>query len=196
MMSVQVAMRQTPCFGEVSSGDGVVVVTRAHGALIVVIDVLGHGEVAALLAREMEGFIKGCPAASVAGLMEMVHQHFKGELGAAITMLSIDLERRQFQVVGVGNVMLRKHRLGKWFSFYAQSGVVCEMIPTLVPLEGSVEEHDLFIVTSDGIRENIPLEEEHSLSCWSPSQIAGYMMEHFAKHHDDATVVVARCHYG
>ncbi|MFB2862059.1 SpoIIE family protein phosphatase [Aeromonas sp. MdU4] len=195
-MPVQVAMRQSPCFGEVSSGDGVVVLTREQGALIVVIDVLGHGDSAALLAREMEMFIKECPVLSLTGLMEMVHQHFKGTLGAAITMLSIDFAKNLFQVVGVGNVLLRKHDCGKWVSFHAQSGIVCEMIPTLISHEGTFETHDLFIMTSDGIRENIPLEEELSLLYWSPSQIAGYMMDHFSKHYDDATVVVARCHNG
>ncbi|KUE80763.1 hypothetical protein ATO46_15275 [Aeromonas schubertii] len=195
-MSVQVAMRQTPCFGESVSGDGVVILNRERVVFIAVIDVLGHGEKAAQLAREMESFIKSCPAATVAGLMEMVHLHFQGALGAAITMLSIDLEENRFQTVGVGNVMLRKRGWGSWVSFHAQSGIVCEMIPTLLTQEGEVEPQALFIITSDGIRENIPLEEDPSLFLRSPSDIAGYMMEHFAKHHDDATVVVARCRHG
>lgn len=195
-MSVQIAMRQAPCFGESVSGDGVVILDREQTVLIVIIDVLGHGKTAAHLAREMESFIKTCPVAPVAGLMEMIHVHFKGTQGAAITMLNIDRPSRRFQVVGVGNVMLRKQEGEKWVSFHAQSGIVCEMIPTLRTQEGILDPQTLFIITSDGIRENIPLEEEPSLFMQSPSYIASYMMEHFAKYHDDATVVVIRCHYG
>ncbi|MGL4827889.1 MAG: SpoIIE family protein phosphatase [Vibrio sp.] len=192
-MKFDIAVRQVPYFGEIEAGDGYIIHQYESDLLIVIIDALGHGPKAANLARAMEIFLKEKANCDLDWLMQSLHQHFKGSLGAAVTMLHLDGAKGQFFGLGIGNTLVRRVN-GKAQSFFAQPGVVGEMLPTLRQFDGDFHQGDWFILTTDGIRENIDIHGEGLP--WarnSSSFIASHYMEYFSKHHDDATVIVVRC---
>ncbi|EMB51888.1 SpoIIE family protein phosphatase [Vibrio mimicus] len=194
-MNFDIAVRQVPYFGEPEAGDGYMVYQNEDDLLVVIIDALGHGPNAADLARAMERFLNEKANFDLTWLMQSLHEHFMGSLGAAVTMLHLDCRKNQFSGVGIGNNLLRKVNHSAQ-SFHAQPGVVGEMIPTLRQFQGTFQPEDWFILTTDGIRENLDLHEADVP--WAQSsalRMASYYMDHFSKHHDDATVIVVRCHH-
>ncbi len=97
-----------PCSGEYVSGDGAVIHEFEHGLLVVIIDVLGHGEKAAKTARAMESYIKELCSSDIVWLMEKVHEHFLTSQGAAMTMVYFDRLTHQLNGVAIGNTLLRR----------------------------------------------------------------------------------------
>ncbi|EEY99695.1 serine phosphatase RsbU regulator of sigma subunit [Vibrio sp. RC586] len=194
-MDFDIAVRQVPYFGEPEAGDGYLVYQNEDDLLVVIIDALGHGTHAAELARAMEKYLKEKANFDLTWLMKSLHERFLGSLGAAVTMLHLDSRNYQFSGIGIGNNLLRKVNR-RTQSFYAQPGIVGEMIPSLREFQGAFQPQDWFVLTTDGIRENLDLDEAGAP--WlqhSARQIASYYMEHFSKYHDDATVIVVRCHH-
>ncbi|KUI96660.1 SpoIIE family protein phosphatase [Vibrio sp. MEBiC08052] len=185
--------RCIPCLGESESGDGLLVRENDAGLMVAIIDVLGHGPEAARLAREMEGYLDGCFNTQLSDqlpqLLEQMHDYFRGSLGAAVTLVSFDIQTRCFQGVGVGNTLMRKCG-DDWISYFAQPGVVGEMIPTLNVFQGLFGNNERFLLTTDGIKENLDLRQCHFVQYRPLPQFASFLVEHFGKPHDDITVMV------
>ncbi|QMV15541.1 SpoIIE family protein phosphatase [Vibrio spartinae] len=185
--------RCIPCLGESESGDGVLVRENDSGLMVAIIDVLGHGPEAARLAREMEGYLDACfhtqSADELPRRLEQMHDYFRGSLGAAVTLVFFNLQTRCFQGVGVGNTLMRKCG-DDWRSYCAQPGIVGEMIPTLNVFQGSFGNNERFLLTTDGIKENLDLRQCHFAQYRPLPQFASFLVEHFGKSHDDITVIV------
>ncbi|SJN59462.1 Stage II sporulation protein E (SpoIIE) [Vibrio ruber DSM 16370] len=185
--------RSIPCVGESESGDGLLVREHDNVLMVAIIDVLGHGQEAAHLAREMEGYLDGCfnnrSFDGVSQLLEQMHDYFRGSLGAAVTLVSFNLRTRVFQGVGVGNTLMRKCG-DDWVSYFAQPGIVGEMIPTLNLFQGTFSNNDRFLLTTDGIKENLDLRECHFVQYRPLPQFVSFLIERFGKPHDDITVMV------
>src|SRR4051812_29964090 len=78
--------------GEVTSGDRGVFVAFPGGALVAVIDGLGHGEEAAKASIRAEQVLLAAPYAPVVELMQQCHEQLKGTRGAVISLASFDAE--------------------------------------------------------------------------------------------------------
>ncbi|MDW6093928.1 SpoIIE family protein phosphatase [Vibrio rhizosphaerae] len=193
MMPFEWFSRCIPCFGESESGDGLLVRENDAGLMVAIIDVLGHGPDAARLAREMEGYLDSCFDARIHDdlpqQLELMHDYFRGRLGAAVTLAFFNVQTRCFQGVGVGNTLMRKCG-DDWISYFAQPGVVGEMIPTLNLFQGSFGNNERFLFTTDGIKENLDLRLCHYAQYRPLPQFASFLVEQFGKPHDDMTVMV------
>ncbi|ELA3109458.1 SpoIIE family protein phosphatase [Vibrio vulnificus] len=183
-----------PCSGEYVSGDGAVIHEFEHGLLVVIIDVLGHGEKAAKTARAMESYIKELCSSDIVWLMEKVHEHFLTSQGAAMTMVYFDRLTHQLKGVAIGNTLLR--RCGEeWQSYHAQPGVVGELLPTLKPFHDVFKDGDTFLFTTDGIKENIDPESCQSFQYHSLGSFTHFLTTNFGKSYDDSTVIAVRYYY-
>ncbi|ASA55365.1 SpoIIE family protein phosphatase [Vibrio gazogenes] len=188
-----------PYLGESESGDGVFVRENNLGLMVGIIDVLGHGPEAAHLARQMESYLDARFHADASiypsltnelpQLLEQMHDHFRGSLGAAVTLVFFNLQTRCFQGVGVGNTLMRKCG-DDWRTYFSQPGVVGEMIPTLNVFQGPFGDNERFLLTTDGIKENLDLGLCHFAQYRPLQQFASFLVEHFGKPHDDMTVIV------
>ena len=97
-----------PASGEIESGDRVIVRRAGDELLVAVVDALGHGPKAALVATQAQLFLESLPWPSaltseevIAGLAQALHM----SRGAA-AMVSI-VRGAQLDGCGVGNVELR-----------------------------------------------------------------------------------------
>lgn len=190
-MGFSYSSRAVPYFGELETGDGFFIQEFSDDLLVVIIDALGHGSKASKLAREIEGFLEGNGCEDVEWLITELHRVFLGSVGAAITMVFFDATRKSAYGIGVGNTLVRQ-LVNEKRSFPAQPGIVGEMLPTLHPFQFNFSDGDVFVFTTDGIKENISAECFSNAHNESVELLSSKFIESFSKPYDDATAIAVR----
>lgn len=177
------------------SGDLHVVAMLPRGALLAVIDGLGHGPEAALAAREAATILRARAELPVSDLIERCHEGLRKTRGAVMSLVSLDMRSSTIDWCGVGNVESVLFRRSATAApareaMSTRGGVVGYRIPQLRVSTLSVSAGDTLILATDGIRSDftaaVDLESE-------PQAIADALLDRFAKGSDDALVLVARC---
>lgn len=193
MLDYGVATFVTP--GNRYSGDLEVVRYHAGGAVIAVIDGIGHGEEAAAAARIARDAIVSDQQESPIALVMRCHEALHLTRGVVLSIASIDFSRGQLRWLGVGNVRaLLQHGNGgispPRAELLLRAGVVGA--PELPPLQTSVisfHHRDTLIFATDGIR---PQFADTLVVSGSPQALADEILAHNCLGNDDALVLVAR----
>lgn len=180
--------------GESVSGDMHLVQTFPDGALVAVVDGLGHGEEAAAAAKAAIDALAARPGRSPHLLFKSCHEALRLTRGAAVTLASFNQVDGTLTWLGVGNVeavLLRADPTNSPPREYVlqHGGVVGLQMPPLRSFSVSYEPGDTLILATDGIRpgfaEGLPLDE-------SPQSLADRIFARDRKGHDDSLVLVAR----
>jgi phosphoserine phosphatase RsbX len=182
----------TALTGELTSGDRGVFVPFPGGALVAVIDGLGHGEEAAKASIRAEQVLLAAPYAPVVELMQQCHENLKGTRGAVISLASFDAEHDTMSWLGVGNVEAVLVRAGEDAADEAvamRGGTVGFLLPPLHPRTIKVQRGDTLVLASDGIRHGFKAEV---IPARQPQEIADAILRQWGKTSDDALVMVAR----
>lgn len=188
MLHIGVAER--PKAGQSISGDSYFIKNGGPNALIAVIDGLGGGDAAALAAGKALAAIEGNADKPLTLIMNAAHQACMGTRGAVVGLLRLDLEARQADYVGVGNIgiyVVSQHVIKP----LSRNGIVGYRMPTLHEQHAAYDAGDTFILFSDGISlkfADAPLMHENL----EPQPLADQILESFGKTIDDATVVVVK----
>src|SRR6266446_1578813 len=90
--------------GETESGDLHVVKQLHNGALVAVVDGLGHGAEAALAARTAVDTLNEHAEESVITLLKRCHKNLRGTRGVVMTMAAFNAREDTMTWLGVGNV--------------------------------------------------------------------------------------------
>lgn len=182
--------------GEADSGDKCVVTMFAGGALVALIDALGHGDQAASAAEVAAKTLRLHPHQSPAELVERCHAVMRTTRGAAISVASFDWQRRTVTWLGVGNVagvLMRPNQAAAGFSatrLLVRGGVVGDHLPELQSSVFPVETDTVLVMTTDGVRDRFSEAVSASLE---PRLLAQSILQRYARRDDDATVLVFRC---
>jgi phosphoserine phosphatase RsbX len=180
--------------GETDSGDKCVVKEFDGGALVAVIDALGHGRHAAHAAdvavRTLQCYAHEPPAA----LVERCHAAMRGTRGAAISIASFDWLQRAMTWLGVGNVagVIVLAEAGgdpQLTSLLVRGGVVGDRLPELQPSVVPFAAGTTLIVATDGVRRDFT---ETLPAMLEPQRLAKHILDGYATHDDDAAVLVFR----
>ncbi|MGH7993066.1 MAG: SpoIIE family protein phosphatase, partial [Limisphaerales bacterium] len=99
-----------PMAGQTVSGDLYVVECLEHSALLAVIDGVGHGHEAGLVAQTAADILKKYPGDSVISLVRHCHDALTKTRGTVMTLASVDALESTVTWVGVGNVEARLFR--------------------------------------------------------------------------------------
>ena len=183
-----------PLAGEVESGDKHVVKVFPHGALLAVMDGLGHGEEAAAAANVAVRVLQTSGNESLISLLKRCHEWLRSTRGVVISLAAFDAVDETMTWLGVGNVegvLLRAdpavdpgHE-----SLMLRSGVVGSRLPLLHASIVPVLRGDTLIFATDGIRS----EFTQCLAMGAgPQLLADRILAQYAKGTDDALVLVAR----
>jgi len=180
--------------GQPQSGDRGFVQAVARGALVAVVDGLGHGEAAAAAAERAVGALRGRADDTLISLLHRCHEATRETRGVAIGLGMIDAIRGTLAWLGVGNVAGLVISSGdepapRREALFQRAGIVGAYLPppaqALVPLRP----RDLVIVATDGVRTDagwrIPLADP-------PHRIADWILAEYRRETDDALVVVLR----
>lgn len=179
---------------EEESGDVHVVADFPGGALVAVIDGLGHGWEAAAAAREAARVLEERPGELVEELVRRCHEALRKTRGAVMTLASFDAGRSSMTWTGVGNVealLLRADRAAEPAreAVLLRGGVVGYQLPQLRATSLGVSPGDTLVMASDGIRSSFAADlRPHE----GPQAMADSILRGHARGADDALVVVAR----
>ena len=180
-----------PCPGEWLSGDAVVVRPLDGGLFVAIVEVLGHGPEAFVLAVVIEAYLARYCSFDVAGLMTRLHQHLKGTRGAAVGFCAIDTMTGRVSYVGTGNTVLR--RFGKAETrLVSQDGVVGQNLRTPRPQTLQLDSGDTIVLYTDGVSDRFTSDEYPGILRHAPKEIVGNIVERFGKGYDDAACIAVR----
>jgi negative regulator of sigma-B (phosphoserine phosphatase) len=176
------------------SGDLYMVAPHAAGALVAVVDGLGHGPEAAIAARAATTVLANHADLPVTELMALCHEALRRTRGAVLSIALFDETARQIIWLGIGNVqgiLIRSERRAPKAreSLLLRGGVVGYQIPTLRAAALPIGAGDVLILATDGIAGDLAGIEPGD----QPAQnLADDILHWHGKNTDDALVLVAR----
>jgi phosphoserine phosphatase RsbX len=176
---------------EGESGDLHVVASFPDGALVALIDGLGHGPEAAAAASAAASVVASHAEEHVLDLMQRCHAALRSTRGAVMTIASISAAESTMTWLGVGNVdgVLLRRNGGPDAAVATRGGVVGYQLPPLRPISVRISYGDLLIMATDGLRPGFTADVATNDP---PHDLAAAILARFAKGSDDAHVVVAR----
>jgi negative regulator of sigma-B (phosphoserine phosphatase) len=176
------------------SGDEHVFAPFPGGALIVLLDGLGHGPEAADASLAAVRLLEQNPAEPVVDLVRRCHEGTRRTRGAVMSLASFSFDHSTMTWLGIGNVagvLLRGDASSKESdrALLTRAGTVGYQLPPMRPETLPVFPGDMLIFTTDGIRDsfNLGLPREAA-----PQEIAESILARFTRGNDDAHVTVAR----
>ncbi|MGH9729106.1 MAG: SpoIIE family protein phosphatase [Candidatus Acidiferrales bacterium] len=180
--------------GQVESGDKYVVIQSPDGALVAVIDGLGHGEDAAVAARIAAETLQENADESVIPLVRTCHERLRETRGVVMSIATFDPVESTVTWLGVGNVegvLLHRDAYGTVSReiLSLRGGVVGDQLPNLIASILPVSRGDTLIFATDGVRNDFL----HAMMSGDPVQrLAENILEHHARGTDDALVLTVR----
>ncbi|MDQ2642241.1 MAG: serine/threonine-protein phosphatase [Myxococcota bacterium] len=179
---------------EGESGDAFVARVHAGGAVLAVIDGLGHGPHAAAAARRASAIVNAERELGVEELFRRCHEGLVETRGAVMSLASYDHSRSSLEWAGVGNVegvLLRAVVMPGFadMELAARGGVLGFRMPELRVSSLRVARRDVLILATDGIRGEFWREVNRHAA---PQAIADFVLSRFGRRDDDALVLVAR----
>lgn len=187
-----VAARTMP--GESSSGDTSVVERVKDGALLAVIDGLGHGAEAAKAAQAAQNKVKECAGEPLGVILDQCHTALHRTRGAVMTLVHVSEHNETLTWMGVGNVEGRMWSAVPGETLIRQApplrgGVVGHHVPKLRSSCLPLTRGDLIVLSTDGIKNDF--HDEFRLG-GTVKQIADNIVSDHWAGIDDALVLAAR----
>jgi serine phosphatase RsbU (regulator of sigma subunit) len=188
--------------GQRVSGDVYLATPFPGGALVAVVDGLGHGEDAVVAATRAIATLSAHAQDSPLLLLQQCHEQLKGTRGVVMSLASFRAHDDHMTWVGIGDVegvLLRGDGDAQPAreSLPLRGGVVGYQLPPLRAALLPVRPGDLLIFATDGVRRNFLQEPVlrnplFRLAQDGPRQLADQILARYGKATDDALVLVAR----
>jgi serine phosphatase RsbU (regulator of sigma subunit) len=181
--------------GQTASGDRHLVHEFASGALLAVVDGLGHGPEAASAAEVAIRILRDNARDPLVTLMQRCHQALYRTRGVVMSVASLNAGTGTMAWIGVGNVEvlalgagLKAERTRE--RLLLRRGVVgISALPPLHTATIPVRAGDTFIFVTDGIAQNF---DEGIDPAQPPKALADGILARHGRDTDDALVLVAR----
>lgn len=183
-----------PMRGQETSGDLEVVREFPGGALVAVIDALGHGPEAARVAERAAEILRASPHDPIAELVRRCHRELTGRRGVVLSLASIDRVGGMLTWAGVGNVegvlvRIRNGHPPSRSGLVVLGGVVGGDLPEVRAQQLPFEMGDLLVFATDGVgRAFVDGIDPHLPT----PQMTAELLARYAKGTDDALIVAAR----
>jgi hypothetical protein len=176
------------------SGDRHLVVAQPQGAVLAVIDGLGHGPSAAEASCEAVWILEAHATRPLLDLVERCHAGLRHTRGAVMCLARLDASTSTLEWCGVGNV---EGVLMRWDrgcdqrdeTVMNRGGVVGYRLPPLRASTCAAHPRDVLVLATDGIALGFAAAVERGAE---PESIVSAVMAGHAKGTDDALVLVAR----
>jgi phosphoserine phosphatase RsbX len=194
--ALEVGTAGAPIAGEERSGDLAVLVPLEHGALVALVDGLGHGDAAADAAAAAAEILHAHPGDGPQALFDRCHAALRGTRGAVMTLVWFELGAApRLRWVGVGNVEARLLRAdagrgGRHTGPLVLGGVVGHQLPRGIRASTvELAPGDSVALATDGIAADFSTGLDPRLQAQPQAELI--LREH-AKGADDALAVVVR----
>ena len=179
---------------ETVSGDLHVVVHFDDGAVVALLDGLGHGHEAAQAAQAAAPIIEAHAREPVLKILQHCHEGLYKTRGAAMSIASFDARDGSMSWAGVGNVdgvlIREQHDPGvRDQAILTRGGVVGYRLPPLRVERLFISHGDTLVMATDGIQSTFTARMPIA---FTPQELAETLLVRYGKATDDAHVVVAR----
>lgn len=174
---------------ETVCGDAFVVRQTENGALLCLIDGLGHGNEAYLAANRTCSIIDDFLGENVLSLIAQCHEALKDTRGVVMSAVFISFSNKTIEWAGIGNIegLLLKDNHHEWLPL--RGGIIGCRLPTLRSSKLAVEPGDMIVMYTDGITHSTTAKLISRRPC---NELACSIITTQAKGTDDAAVLVAR----
>lgn len=190
--AVEVGVVSEPIAGEDACGDGWGMRTLADGVLLMVVDGLGHGVMAAEAAREAERVLSSTLETSLHEIIHALHAALRKTRGAALGLTRIDVEKGLLSFIGVGNVSASILAPGSSRSMASHNGILGQNMSHVQEFTCPWNRHNMLVMHSDGLASRWDLDRYAGIWNKPPSVIAAVLHRDFSRGRDDVTVLVAK----
>ena len=191
-LPLDIAVVSEPIKGEVECGDGWGIRNMANGMLLMVVDGLGHGILAAEAAREAERVLAEAKKDSLSEILHDTHDALKKTRGAAYAIAKIEPEKGLLTFAGVGNISASIVSAGASRSMASYNGTVGQNIGRFQEFTYPWNLNNIFVMHSDGLNTRWSLDQYPGIWSKNPSMIAALLHRDFDRGRDDVTVLVAK----
>ena len=189
---IEVGVVSEPISGEDVCGDGWGVRFSPDAAMVMVVDGLGHGILAAEAAREAERVLAEGRHDSLTDILLDAHLALKKTRGAAFGLARIDVTRRLVSFAGVGNISTSIVMPGSSRSLASHNGILGQQMERIQEFTVPWEQNSIVVMHSDGLGTRWDLERYPGIWKKHPSLIAAVLHRDFFRGRDDVTVLVAK----
>jgi anti-sigma regulatory factor (Ser/Thr protein kinase) len=190
--ALDVAAISIPIKGEDVCGDGWGVKQTADATLLMVVDGLGHGIMAAEAAREAERIFAESRTDSPSPILQDSHDSLKKTRGAAMAIASLNLERGVMSFAGVGNIGASIVAPTASRGMASHNGTVGHQLHKMQEFNFPWTPQSLLVMHSDGLNTRWDLRPYAGIWSKHPALIAGLLYRDFSRERDDVTVLVAK----
>lgn len=183
--------------GETACGDLHLVRAVGAGALVAVVDGLGHGEEAAFAARVAVQTLARHAGEPLPEMVRRCHEALRGTRGVVVSLAYFETARDTLSWVGLGNVrgvlITANHEAdgSPVTRLVTRSGIVGAgaALPPVRPWVIPLQPQDTLVLATDGLQSEF---EDDLPSLTSSQHTADRLLERYGKRTDDALVLVAR----
>lgn len=180
-----------PCLGERVSGDVAVIEQQDDLLFLAMVDVLGHGPEAYVLAVQIKDYLRSSWSRDVVATLQRLHTEIKGSRGAAVGLGVFNMAGGELRYTGVGNTCVRKFG-SRPARLYSQGGIVGGHMRSPLEQKLQITNSDVIVLYTDGVQDRFELEDYPQLLYERAATVARNIVRRFSKAHDDATCLVLR----
>lgn len=181
-----------PIQGEHECGDGWGVRRFADSLVLMVVDGLGHGALAAEAAREAEKVLAHAQADSPLKILQDIHDSLRKTRGAAVAVARIQETKGLLTFAGIGNISASIVSPGLSRSMASHNGTAGHLVPRIQEFTYPWNANSVIIMHSDGLGSRWDLERYPGIWSKHPSLISAILHRDFSRGRDDVTVLSAK----
>ena len=188
---IDVASCVRPCLGERVSGDTVVIEQRDDMLFLAIIDALGHGPQAHVVADQAERFLRTGWSSDVLDTMHRLHSKLQGSIGAGAGLCVVNRLTREMRYAGVGNTVLRTFG-PRATRLVSADGIIGSRFRTPAVQALPLNESGVIVMYTDGVSDHFDIAQYPQIIYNSASAITRKIVDRFGKPYDDATCLAMR----
>ncbi len=181
-----------PVAGEEACGDAWAVESSPTRTVILVVDGLGHGLLAATASGEAIRVFRSTASAEPAEIMHALHAALRPTRGAAAAVAVIEHPARTLRFAGVGNIAGTILAMGRRQGLVSYSGTLGHEVRKVQPFEYVWPAGAVLVMHSDGLGTQWDLGRYPGLATRHPALMAGVLYRDFRRERDDVGVVAIR----
>jgi len=172
-------------------GDTGLVREHDNQCFMALIDALGHGKEAFDVAVLAERYLAAHYKDDLTALLKGLHGNLQGTRGAVAAACRLNRNTGILKYSGVGNISIKLFG-SKTKRLITREGILGYMIPS--PTESQVKLYpgDIFLMSSDGIREHFDLIDYPEILMGNARDISAAFIETLGKTNDDASCIALR----
>jgi anti-sigma regulatory factor (Ser/Thr protein kinase) len=183
---------RVPKPGETVCGDGWAFCGRDGVGTFLVVDGLGHGQLAFEVAEiAVKTFLDGGERGPRETLM-LVHDALRATRGAAAAVTRVDCHRRIVTHAGVGNIAAAIVSAIGDRQMVSHGGILGHDARRIAEFTYPWPDDGLLVLATDGLQTHWDLARYPGLVTRAPALVAGVLYRDWTRGRDDVTVVVAR----